>query len=195
MHCSRLINRNVAHPIERVVARFARGRAIGPWRQSVWALDQACQGGAFCQRHFTGWFAKVPPRRCFRSVQAGAEIDPVQIQLHDFLFAEVVFNPLCQENLEQLAAERFFFERKTVARQLLRNGAGALAHMSGRQIFQRCADDSERIEAVMLIKFCVFNCDDRVNEIGRQLVIRHRLAVLNVDLAEDLAVAIENHAR
>ena len=70
---------NLAHPIERVVARFTRGRPVCPWRQSVWALDQACEGGAFCQRHFTGWFAKVPPRRCFRSVQAGAEIDPVQI--------------------------------------------------------------------------------------------------------------------
>src|SRR6267378_5307354 len=29
---------NLAHPIERVVARFARGRAVCPWRQSVWAL-------------------------------------------------------------------------------------------------------------------------------------------------------------
>ena len=100
-----------------------------------------------------------------------------------------------QENLEQFAAERFLLERKTVARQLLRNGAGALAHMSGRQIFQRCPDDSEQIVAMMLIKFRIFNCDDRVNEIGRQLVVRHCLAVLNVDLPEDLAVAIEDHTR
>src|SRR5581483_10213912 len=64
----------LAHPIERVVARFAGVGAIGPWRQSVWALDQGCERGAFCQRHFTGWFAKIPPRCCFCSVQAAAEI-------------------------------------------------------------------------------------------------------------------------
>jgi hypothetical protein len=45
----------------------------------------------------------------------------------------------------------------------------------------------------MLIKFCVFNSDDRVNEIGRQPVVRHCLPVLDIDLAEDLAVAIEDH--
>ena len=100
-----------------------------------------------------------------------------------------------QENLEQFAAKRFFFERKTVPRQLLCNGAGALAHMASRQIFERCADNSERVIAVMLIKFCVLDGDDRVDEIRGQLVVRHRLAILDIDLAEDLAVAIEDHAR
>ena len=51
---------------------------------------------------------------------------------------------LCQENLQQLAAVRSFFQRKTVARQLLRNGAAALADMAGRQIFERCANDSQQ---------------------------------------------------
>ena len=46
----------------------------------------------------------------------------------------------------------------------------------------------------MLIKLCVLNGDDGVNEIGRQLVVRHRLAILDIDLAEDFAVAIKNHA-
>ena len=184
----------VAHPVERVIARLARAGAIGPGRQSVWALDQTGECRAFRQRHFTRRFAEITARRRFRSVQTAAEINPVQIELHDFLFAETFLDPSGQKNLEQLAAERSFLERKTVARQLLRNCAGALAHMAGREIFQRGADDPEQIVAVMLIKFCVLDGDDRVDEIGRQLVVRHCLAVLDVDLAKDFAVAIENHA-
>ena len=67
--------------------------------------------------------------------------------------------------------------------------------MSGRQIFQRCADDAEQIVAVMSIKFRVLNSDDRINEIVRQLVVRHGLAILDIDLAEDFAIAIEDYAR
>ena len=46
----------------------------------------------------------------------------------------------------------------------------------------------------MLIKFRVLDGDDRVDEIARQLIVRHCLPVLDVDLAEYLALSIENHA-
>ncbi len=170
-------------------------RASGPRRQSVWTFDQACERGAFRQRHFARGLAEVTSRRCFRSIKPASEINPVQIQLHDFLFAEVLFDSLRQKKLEQLAAKRFLLERKTVARQLLCNRACTLAHMAGRQILKCCTDDPEQIVAVVLIKLCVLDGHNGLDEIGRQLAVRHRLAVLNIDLAEDLAVAIENHAR
>ena len=86
-------------------------------------------------------------------------------------------------------------ERKTVARQLLRNRAPALPHVTGSQIFQRCADDSEEIVAAMLIKFCILNRHDRIHEVAGQLIVRHSLAVFDIDLAEDFSISIENHAR
>src|ERR1700682_4094376 len=46
----------------------------------------------------------------------------------------------------------------------------------------------------MLIKFRVFDRHDPVDQIARQLVIRHRLPILDVDLAEDFAISIENYA-
>ena len=105
----------------------------------------------------------------------------------------MIFDAFGQKYLQQLAAERPFFERKTVARQLLRDGARALAHMAGDQILQRGANDAEQIVAVVLIKFCVLYRDDSVDEIGRQLLVRYCLAVLDVDLAEDLPVPIQNY--
>jgi hypothetical protein len=45
---------------------------------------------------------------------------------------------------------------------------------------------------VVFVKFCILDCNDRVDQIGSQLLVRNRLAVLDVDLAKDLPVAIEN---
>ena len=65
--------------------------------------------------------------------------------------------------------------------------------MAGRQIFERGPNDSQQIVAVVFVKFCVLDGNDGVDQIGSQLLIRDRLAVLDVDLAKDLPVAIENH--
>ena len=183
----------IAHPVERKVPRLARVGPIRPWRKSVWALYQTGQRRALRQRHIARRLAKVPARGCFGSVHAATEINPVQIQLEDFLFAEIVFDALGQKNLEQLAAVCSFFERETVARQLLCDGAAALPHMACRQIFERCANDPQKIVAVVLIKFCVLDGNDGVDQIGSQLLVRDCLAVFDVDLAKDLPVAIENH--
>src|SRR5947209_1052978 len=58
----------IAHTIERVIACLARIVAVRPWRQSIWALDQARERRALRQRHFTRGLAKVPARRRFRSI-------------------------------------------------------------------------------------------------------------------------------
>ena len=107
----------------------------------------------------------------------------------------MLLDSACQKNFQQLAAKCFLLERKTVARQLLRNRASALPHVTGSQIFQRCPDDSEEIVAAMPIKFCILNRHNCVDEVAGELLVRHCFAILHVDLAEDLAVAIENHTR
>src|SRR5262250_545726 len=48
--------------------------------------------------------AKVAARGCFGPVHAATEINPIQIQLEDFLFAEIVFDSLGQKDLQQLSA-------------------------------------------------------------------------------------------
>src|SRR4029077_17837109 len=79
----------VAHPIEREVAHLARITAIAPWRQSIRALDETGERGAFRQRHFTRGLPEIASRRRFCPVQPATEINPVQIKLHDLLFPEL----------------------------------------------------------------------------------------------------------
>ena len=105
----------------------------------------------------------------------------------------MIFDAFGQKYLQQLPAICPFFERKTVARQLLRDGARALAHMARDQILQRGSHNAEQIVTVVLIEFCVLHRDHSVNEVGRQLFVRYCLAVLDIDLAEDLPVAIQNY--
>ena len=46
----------------------------------------------------------------------------------------------------------------------------------------------------MLVELCVLDCDDGVDQIPRDLVVRNCLAILHVDLAEDFIISIEDDA-
>ncbi len=46
----------------------------------------------------------------------------------------------------------------------------------------------------MLIEFCVLDRNDGVDQIARELLVRNGLTVLDVDLAKDFVVSIQNHA-
>src|SRR5258708_34135938 len=100
-------------------------------------------------------FSKVAPRRGFRPVEPAAEINPVQVQLHDFLFAETILDAARQKNLEELAAERFFFQSKTVSRELLGDRACALSHLAGQKVFKSRPHDSDKTLPSVLINLTV----------------------------------------
>src|SRR5690242_6290663 len=65
--------------------------------------------------------------------------------------------------------------------------------MTGRDVFQGRPDDAEQIETVVPIKFRVFDCDDSIDQIARQAVVRNCLPVLHVDLSKYLVVSIEDY--
>src|SRR5205807_2018901 len=98
--------------------------------------------GAFTQRKIACPFAEITARRGFRAIKTAAEINPVEIKLQDLLLVEIVLNPASDKNLEKFAAKCFPFEGKTVARQLLRDRARALTHVSSDQVLECGAQDS-----------------------------------------------------
>ena len=52
----------------------------------------------------------------------------------------------------------------------------------------------EQVVAVVLVKFVVLRRDDGVDEILRELGVGNGLAILDVNLAEDFVVPIDDHA-
>ena len=185
----------IAHPRQHHIARLARALLVRPGGKPIRALDQTREHRAFRQRHFARRFCKIAARRRFRAIEPAAEINPVQIQLHDLLFPEPILDPAREKNLQQLAPEGALLERKGIARELLRDRARTLPHPACGQILQRRAHDPEKIIAAVLVKFRVLHRHDCVDEIARQLVVGYGLAILHVDLAHDLVVPIQDHAR
>ena len=184
----------IAHPTQREIARFARCRPVRPGRKPVRTFDHAGQSRAFRQRHLARRFIEITARGRFRAIEPAAEINPVQIQLHDFLLPEMLFDPFGDIDFEKFAAKGSFLQGKTVAGELLGDRARALPHMAGDKILQGRAHDAKEIVAAVLIKFVVFHRDNSVHQIARQLIVGNGLAVLDVDLAEDFSVPIEDHA-
>ncbi len=106
----------------------------------------------------------------------------------------MVLDPAGDKHLEQLAAKRLALEIETVARQLLGDRARALPHVTGGGVLERGAHNAEQVVAMMLVKLVVLYRDDRVHEVGGQLIVGDGLPILDVDLAEDFVVPIDNHA-
>src|SRR6185503_3181088 len=101
------------------------------------ALDKPGKGGAFREGHFARRLVEITAGRRLCAIEPAAEIDPVQIELHDFLFREIVLDPPGDEHLEQLAAKSLALEFETVARELLGDGARSLPHVTGDGVFDR----------------------------------------------------------
>src|SRR4051794_5366480 len=110
-------------------------------------------------------FAEIAARRRFRAVEPTAEINSVQVQLHDLLLREVLLDATREENLEQLPSKRPLLERERIARELLRHRARTLPDMSRSEVPDCGADDPEEIVAAVLVKFRVLHRNDRVNQV------------------------------
>ena len=110
------------------------------------------------------------------------------------MLGEIALDPAGDEHFEQLAAKGFPFEIEAVPRQLLGDRARPLANVAGDGVLERGPDNSQQIVAVVLIKFVILHRDDGVDEIGRELVVGNGFAILDVDLAKDLVVPIDDHA-
>jgi len=76
---------------------------------------------------------------------------------------------------------------KTVARELLRDRARALPDVASREIFQGRTGDPEQIVAAVLVNFASSTATTALTS-RVATVVRHRLPVLDVDLAGDFAV-------
>ena len=106
----------------------------------------------------------------------------------------MLFDPFGDIDFEKFSAIGPFLQGKTVAGELLSNRAGALPDVAGDEVDQGCAHNAKEIVAAVLVKFVVFHRDNSVHQIARQLIVGNGLAVLDVDLAENFSVPVQNHA-
>ena len=91
-----------------------------------------------------------------------SEVDLVQVQLENLVFAKKLFHAASEDGFSQLSTEGLFIGKETVAGQLHGNGAGTLTETHGTQISEERSQHSSSIDTVVLVESTILDGDDRL---------------------------------
>jgi hypothetical protein len=138
--------------------RELRGRAHQPGQHRILG-----------QREFAGLLAEISPGGCVHAVGAGSEIGRVQVAQENVFLLELAFQPYRKHRFLDLAAERPFRRKKHQACKLLGDRAPALPRAAGLGIPPTGPQYSPGIDAVVLVEPSIFDCDDRLRQMRRQI--------------------------
>ena len=152
-------------------ARF-RAFGVAVRRQPRRRLDEARQHRGFRDRDVPGGFAEIALRRGLDAIGAGTEIDAVEIELENFVLGVLALQPQRKLHFLQLARHRPFLGQEQVFRELLRQRRAALRHAAMHDVGDRRARDADGVDAVMRIEAAVLDGDERLRQIGRQILQR-----------------------
>src|SRR5690606_3106343 len=115
---------------------------------------------------------------------AAAEIGAVEIELKDFLLAEIGLKPCGEEGFLDLALDCALICEEQVFGQLLRDRRAALDDRVRTHVFRQCAGEPDEIDSEMLEEAPVLGCENGLDDMIRHLVDRHGIALANAALAD-----------
>jgi hypothetical protein len=145
------------HRLEHEVAARHRALHVDGRRVGRRRFDEAGQHRRLGDGQFRRVLVEEAARRRFHSVQAGAEVDLVEIELENPRLRILPFEPCRQNDLLQLAAERLIGGQEAQTRELLGDRRGALRRAPAPDIPQRRGNDALGVEAVMVIEALIFD--------------------------------------
>ena len=95
------------------------------------------------------------------------QINPVKVKGQNLLFAELMFEPKCQQQFLGLALAMLLLRsQKKVFCHLLGNGAAALSVSAGKDVGNHCPGKRNDVKAEMPVKPPVFGGNDGVNGVS-----------------------------
>ena len=157
---------------ERVV--FARG------------ADDAGEQRALLEVQVLGRLVEVEPRRGADPVDVVREEDLIQVELEDLVLGVVLLDPLGEGQLLELPGDRLVVRigLERVLHELLRDRRAALDDAAGADVRDRRADQREDVDRAMVIEPGVLRREHRLLRPRADLVQRHDLAVVQIDVRE-----------
>ena len=138
--------------------------------------------------------AEGAPRGFFDAIASVAEVDVIQIELEDLVFAELLLEAPREERFANLAPKGSLWIQHEVLHHLLCDRRASLTEAPAPQVDEHRAGDAEVVEAVVLVEACVLGAEHRELHVGGQRLDGHHRAPLDEDLGEKRPVAGE-HAR
>src|SRR6266446_158043 len=173
------------HPVFLHSAQNIREPALGARRlpiraEKVRPLGQAREQCAFLHGELARRLVEIVPSRTLNAPRAAAEIDGVEIQFQDLVFAECGLNSRRDNRLANLSLVGSIFAHQQVLDELLGYRRTALAAAGLREIVQESADQTAFINPLVLVKALVFGRNERVSDVDRHLIERNPAAALVV---------------
>ena len=148
---------------------------------------QAGEHGGFGERELLRRLGEVAPCGGIDPVGAGAEVGRVQVAQEDLLLAELALQPEGNDGLLDLAAQVLVGRQEHQARQLLGDGAAALARAAGLPVAPGGPQDAPWIDAEVAVEASVLDGHDGLGEVGGHVGCRDLGALEDAAGREGLA--------
>ena len=117
----------------------------------------------------------------YRARPVLAEIHFVQVRDQNVLLGKVRLEPQRHHGLGCLSTDGLFVRQEVVLDELLRQRAAALNHMARPKVGPQRAQDTQRVDAVVLVKTPVLDQLDRRAQQWRHIGRRQHDAIFAVD--------------
>src|ERR1700693_1063684 len=183
------------HPGQDEIPLLSCSLQITPWRKIVRALQKSRQHCRLPNGKIFGRFSEISLRSRLCTVQSTPEVYPIQVELHDLVLRYRPFDSHREKDLEYLTMIRAIPQIEYIPGYLLGNRAGALPDATGPGILEQRAKYPVKVNAAVLVKPVILLRDDSIDQVGRNLVEVDLFSILNKDFAENLSIAVVNHAR
>ena len=151
-------------------------------------LGQAGQHSGFGQVEFLRGFAEIILGSCLHAVGAVAQINLVEIEIENVLFAEGFIDAVGENGLFNLAFVAALRGQQKTLGDLLGNGAAALNDGSGLEIFKERSYNTEKIDAAMFVKTRILSCDEGLLQLFGNALKGYDDASLFIELGDFLIV-------
>ena len=155
------------------MARCFGAFGVAVRRQPRRRLDEAGQHRGFRDRDVLGGLAEIALGGGLDAIGAGTEIDAVEVEFEQLRLGMLALQPQRQLHFLQLARHGAFLGQEQVLGELLGQGRAALRDAAMQDVGDRGAQDAEGIDAVMRIETAVLDGDERLRQIGRQVLQRN----------------------
>ena len=142
------------------------------------ALWDAGKHRTFVERQILHIFPEIGLCRCLYTIGALPEINLVQVKLQYLLLGILALQLQCQKDLLHLALHGAVLRQIGILRKLLRNRGTALRDLVLAEVCPDGTKDAAGIDARVLIEAVIFDCDEGILQILRDLRNLHRHAVL-----------------
>ncbi len=168
----------LAHRRKHQMTALERTVVVRPRRERRGRANQSGDQRGFRQRQVLRRLPEQILRHRLHAVDAGAQINAVQVQLEDLRFRELRLEQQRDAGLFRLAAVRPYARQEQRACELLRERAAAFHAFARSNVPNNRAGKADRIDARMVVEAAIFDRDHRVLHERRNLRERHVVALL-----------------